>query len=152
MAAKYYIPIAVAAVLLVLPAGKVYYEYSGGTGCARCHEIQPSYDKWRSSTHRNIPCTACHGGSLTSDWRRVVAHLRGQEAERIHVKHTDLYPVVERCQKCHQQEFAQWKSGPHSTTYARLFTDPKHNTKPEKIQAALVALSKRIVVRFEDAA
>jgi hypothetical protein len=30
--------------------------------------------------------------------------------------------------------------------------DPKHNTKPEKIQAALAVLGKRIVVRFEDAA
>jgi len=29
--------------------------------------------------------------------------------------------------------------------------DPKRNTKPEKIQAALGALGKRIVVRFEDA-
>jgi antitoxin HicB len=30
--------------------------------------------------------------------------------------------------------------------------DPKHDAKPEKIQAALVALGKRIVVTFEDAA
>jgi hypothetical protein len=29
--------------------------------------------------------------------------------------------------------------------------NPKHNTKPEKIQAALAALGKRIVVTFEDA-
>jgi hypothetical protein len=29
--------------------------------------------------------------------------------------------------------------------------NPKHDTKPEKIQAALVALGKRIVVTFEDA-
>jgi len=39
-----------------------------------------------------------------------------------------------------------------SETVVRRMLDPKHNTKPEKIQAALVALGKRIVVTFEDAA
>ena len=39
-----------------------------------------------------------------------------------------------------------------SETVARRMLDPKHNTEPERIQAALAALSKRIVVRFEDAA
>jgi antitoxin HicB len=39
-----------------------------------------------------------------------------------------------------------------SETVVRRMLDPKHDTKPEKIQAALAALGKRIVVRFEDAA
>lgn len=39
-----------------------------------------------------------------------------------------------------------------SETVIRRMLDPKHNTKPEKIQAALAVLGKRIVVRFEDAA
>lgn len=39
-----------------------------------------------------------------------------------------------------------------SETVIRRMLDPKHNTKPERIQAALAALGKRIVVRFEDAA
>lgn len=39
-----------------------------------------------------------------------------------------------------------------SETVVRRMLDPKHNTKPEKMQAALSALGKRIVVRFEDAA
>ncbi|MBI1897773.1 MAG: type II toxin-antitoxin system HicB family antitoxin [Acidobacteria bacterium] len=34
----------------------------------------------------------------------------------------------------------------------RRMLDPKHHTKAESIQAALRALGKRIVVRFEDAA
>lgn len=37
-----------------------------------------------------------------------------------------------------------------SETIVRRMLDPKHNTKPEKIQAALAALDKRIVVTFED--
>ena len=39
-----------------------------------------------------------------------------------------------------------------SETVVRRMLDPKHNTKPAKIQAALNALGKRIVVSFEDAA
>jgi antitoxin HicB len=39
-----------------------------------------------------------------------------------------------------------------SETVVRRMLDPKHNTKPEKIQAALAELGKRIVISFEDAA
>jgi len=39
-----------------------------------------------------------------------------------------------------------------SETVVRRMLNPRHDTKPEKIQAALAALGKRIVVRFEDAA
>jgi len=39
-----------------------------------------------------------------------------------------------------------------SETVVRRMLDPKHNTRPGRIQAALAALGKRIVVRFEDAA
>jgi antitoxin HicB len=39
-----------------------------------------------------------------------------------------------------------------SETVVRRMLNPKHDTKSEKIQAALAALGKRIVVRFEDAA
>lgn len=39
-----------------------------------------------------------------------------------------------------------------SETVVRRMLNPNHNTKPEKIQSALAALGKRIVVTFEDAA
>lgn len=39
-----------------------------------------------------------------------------------------------------------------SETVVRRMLDPTHDTKPERIQAALAALGKRIVVVFEDAA
>ncbi|MEO8098951.1 MAG: type II toxin-antitoxin system HicB family antitoxin [Acidobacteriota bacterium] len=39
-----------------------------------------------------------------------------------------------------------------SETVIRRMLDPKHDTKPARIQAALNALGKRIVVSFEDAA
>ena len=39
-----------------------------------------------------------------------------------------------------------------SETIVRRMLNPKHMTKPEKIQAALNTLGKRIVVSFKDAA
>jgi len=39
-----------------------------------------------------------------------------------------------------------------SETVVRRMLNPRHNTKPERIQAALAGLGKRIVVTFEDAA
>lgn len=39
-----------------------------------------------------------------------------------------------------------------SETVVRRMLNPKHDTRPEKIQTALTALGKRIVVTFEDAA
>jgi antitoxin HicB len=39
-----------------------------------------------------------------------------------------------------------------SETVVRRMLNPRHATKPEKIQAALAVLGKRIVVGFEDAA
>ena len=39
-----------------------------------------------------------------------------------------------------------------SETVIRRMLNPKRDTRPEKIQAALVAMGKRIVVTFEDAA
>ena len=39
-----------------------------------------------------------------------------------------------------------------SETVVRRMLHPTHDTRPEKIQAALAALGKRIVVVFEDAA
>jgi antitoxin HicB len=39
-----------------------------------------------------------------------------------------------------------------SETVVRRMLDPKHNTKAERIQTALAALGKRIVISFDDAA
>lgn len=115
--------------LLSIPAADLYYQSSWGEGCARCHEIRINYDVWQKSAHRKINCTGCHASTLMGNLRRVKAHLTGQVPQRIHMKNQDAVAMVERCGSCHQQEFAQWSSGPHSTTYARLFTDRDHNAK-----------------------
>lgn len=123
-----------AAAVLILPGASAYYEYSGGRSCARCHEIWQPYTDWHTSTHRNVPCSACHGDVFTLDAgfhlkniHRLVAHLRGEVPEQVRLKTEDVLGVGERCRKCHQQEYADWAAGAHSATYAEIFLDKNHN-------------------------
>jgi hypothetical protein len=141
---KYILPIVAAVAVLGLLSGSAYYEYGGGRACIRCHEIQTAYDHWQSSAHRNIPCTSCHGSALSFDiqfhlanLRRVIAHFRGKKAERIHLTHANLTPVVERCQKCHQQEFSDWQAGPHGASYSKIFLSTKDNRQRKLMDECL---------------
>ncbi len=124
----------VALVVLAFPAASLYYEYSGGETCTRCHEIWQPYTDWRTSTHRNVKCSACHGEVFTLDAgfhlnniRRLYAHLRGQIPENIRLKNAQLFQAAERCKDCHQEEYANWKASRHSATYAEMFLDKTHN-------------------------
>lgn len=118
-----------AAALLSVPAADLYYQSSWGVGCARCHEIAFNYDEWRHSSHQGINCVECHASSLETNLRRVAAHLKGEVPAQVHLRAEDVFAMLPKCQKCHRQEFAQWSSGAHSATYARLFTDRDHNRK-----------------------
>jgi len=122
--------------LLAVPGASLYYEYSGGRACARCHEIWQPYMDWHTSTHRNVSCADCHGDLLTleagfhlNNIRRLWTHLRNDVPEQIRIKNEEVSRVAERCQKCHQQEFAGWRGGPHSVSYADIFLDQAHNQK-----------------------
>jgi hypothetical protein len=125
---------AIAAIVLALPAGSLYYEYKGGASCARCHEIRKNYDAWHASSHRDVSCGACHGEITTLDagfhlgnLRRLVQHVRQGFRDPVRLGTRDIPRLMERCRACHRQEFAQWQSGAHSATYRRLFLDEKHN-------------------------
>jgi hypothetical protein len=122
--------------LATLPGMSLYYQWSGGRACARCHEIWQPYEKWQTSTHRAVRCTDCHGDVLTleagfhlGNIRRLLTHLRGTTPERVRLKNAELWRTLERCETCHRQEFADWRAGPHGATYARLFLDETHNRK-----------------------
>src|SRR5690349_20324976 len=120
---------AAAAAVLCVPAANVYYRASWGGGCVRCHEIRFDYDQWSRSSHRNINCIECHSSSPNANLRRVVKHVKGDAPEQVHLGSEDVFAMVSRCERCHRQEFAEWSSGAHSATYARLFTDRAHNRK-----------------------
>jgi hypothetical protein len=36
--------------------------------CASCHTIRPSFDTWKSSTHRDVTCVACHVRPGFQNW------------------------------------------------------------------------------------
>ena len=89
--------------------------------------MNSTYDLWHSSSHREISCTSCHGGALTlkvsfhwTNATRLYWHLNGDLPEKIRIRNIDVQSMVERCQSCHRQEFAQWQAGPHSASYALL--------------------------------
>ena len=140
------IAIAAAAALavLALPAGSLYYEYSAGASCARCHEIRRNYDVWQASSHRGVACADCHGGIVTLDpgfhWgnvRRLVQHIRGGLAGSVRLRAQDIPQLMDRCRSCHRQEFAQWQSSTHSASYSKLFLDQKHNREHPLIDDCL---------------
>ncbi len=123
------------ALLLMIPAASFFYEAGGPDACARCHEMGAPVGEWRHSTHRGTPCSACHGDALTAgarfhlaNARRVVQHWRGEAGELAPLGPEGIRAMLPRCQKCHQQEFASWSSGPHSITYRSIFLDEKHNS------------------------
>jgi len=123
-----------AALALMVPGASLYYESGGGRGCTKCHEMNEPYDLWHSSSHREIPCMDCHGGAFTPEWefhwnnaRRVAAHVRDEVPLRIRMRNIDVLKMVQRCRKCHRQEYAQWSAGPHSAAYERIFLDATHN-------------------------
>jgi len=131
---KWLVPIGAAAVaLLAVPGADLYYQSSWGQGCARCHEIGIDYNLWHQSAHRNINCVECHASSLSTDVRRVAAHVKGEVPEQVHLGTEDVFAMVARCEKCHREEFAQWRAGPHSVTYAKIFADGEHNRKEPPI-------------------
>ena len=122
------------AAILALPGTSLYYEYSRGQACARCHEIYQPYTDWHTSAHRNVPCGACHGDVFTLDagfhinnMRRVVNHVSGHVPEQVRLRSKDVFRISERCKTCHQNEWADWASGTHSATYSEIFLDSKHN-------------------------
>ena len=120
----------------MVPGASLYYESRAGRGCTSCHEMQPMYDRWHASSHRNIACEKCHGGALTTElafhWnnaRRVYAHLRGDLPEQIGFANNYVQDMTEQCKGCHRQEYAAWHAGPHSASYSRIFLDKNHNTR-----------------------
>ncbi|MGD0500989.1 MAG: cytochrome c3 family protein [Bryobacteraceae bacterium] len=124
-----------AAMILMTPAPSLYFETGGGKRCASCHEMQPVYDLWRASSHRNVGCEKCHGWALTTDISfhennaaRAYSHFRGDLPEQIRLGNSFVRAMTWQCKNCHRQEYAAWESGLHSATYARIFLDKKYNT------------------------
>lgn len=103
--------------------------------CRSCHEMHVSHAKWASSAHGQVHCRSCHGGSLTLDVHalqehvnRVVAHFSEKKTnDQRRLSEEQVLAVSQRCQACHQTEYAGWLAGGHSVTYKDIFLNEKHN-------------------------
>lgn len=129
--------------LMAFAAPTAYYERPG-RGCSSCHEIWQPYNDWHSSTHRNVPCSSCHGDVLTlnagfhlKNITRIITHLGGKAPEKPQLKNVDVLAMTTRCQTCHQQEFSAWRSSRHSTTYSDIFLNTAENHKRKLIDDCL---------------
>ncbi len=107
--------------------------------CLSCHEIQEPYNRWAASTHREVSCKRCHGGTLTSgihgieeNLKRVFAHFRDTDHSDMRLSEQQVVAINNQCAQCHAREFSHWKNGGHGITYAAIFLDEKHN-KTEQI-------------------
>ena len=106
-----------------------YYTSQHGQGCASCHEMAAYTSAVHSSVHRTATCLDCHEAGMATKLRHIRVHLFSQPPEAIHLRDVDVLAMTAKCQGCHQQEFAAWQAGPHSASYAQIFTDPTHNAE-----------------------
>ena len=129
-------------VLLLIITPSLYYERSP-SACASCHEISQPYNDWHTSTHRNVPCSACHGSVFTlnagfhiNNLKRLYAHVRG-DPKKPELNDHDAGALIARCRSCHQEEFAEWRSSRHSATYADIFLNSKQNHRQKLMDDCL---------------
>lgn len=61
--------------------------------------------------------------------KRLFSHVGDAVPEQPRIGTADIDKLVERCAACHQQQYAEWKAGPHSSSYSRIFVDKEHNQK-----------------------
>ncbi|HEY7193781.1 MAG TPA: cytochrome c3 family protein [Gemmatimonadales bacterium] len=55
------VPAGITAVLLLAVGSIGFVEYSARPSfCKSCHLMQPYYDSWATSSHRDVPCIKCH--------------------------------------------------------------------------------------------
>jgi len=120
--------------LVLLVAVSAEYESAHGGVCASCHEIWQPYSDWHTSAHRGVDCKECHGDVFTLDAgfhmnniRRLFAHVRGETPATARLRTKDVLEMVPRCQKCHEEEFADWQASAHSATYADIFLNADDN-------------------------
>ncbi len=127
--------------IIVFAGGYTYWNTATpDKTCVSCHEINPSFHTWESSAHRKVSCFKCHGTALENGLHSlkeksmmVFTHLSGKDIrnEEIRMTEEQILATMDRCVTCHQTEYAEWKSGGHSATYADIFLDEKHNQTEE---------------------
>jgi hypothetical protein len=121
--------------LLIFSSFYTYWNFaSPEKTCASCHEIGLSVNSITESSHREMHCKECHGTATSNGFHSlkekgimIVSHLSGKIPHEIRLSEDQLLDVMNNCKSCHSSEFADWKSGGHSVSYAAIFLDSTHN-------------------------
>ncbi len=138
MKKKYFTIIFVLTIICVLIAGAGYGTWNSldpEKTCANCHEVRPTFERWKTSAHAKVSCFDCHGTALSNGFHSlkeklgmVFTHVSGtKENSDVKLTEDQLIDVMDRCIKCHSNEGAKWKGGAHSSKYSNIFEDRKHN-------------------------
>lgn len=121
-----------AAAVAVMGAGwgaTAYYSSQHGQGCASCHEMAEFVTGVHGSAHRGVTCVECHETGLGTKLRHIRAHWMGDAPEAIRLRDVDVARMTASCGRCHEAESAGWRAGPHSATYAQIFTNAAQNRR-----------------------
>jgi hypothetical protein len=130
--------IIISGILLLIVISLGFYSHwnaaSPARTCASCHEISHPVDLWAGSAHRNIACKECHGTALSEGLHSlkekggmVYHHLGKTKPREVRISEVQLLDVMQRCNGCHQTEYAKWNSGGHAMNYSDVFLNPVHN-------------------------
>jgi len=108
-----------------------YFEFRAPEkACVTCHEIREPAARWATSSHRDINCKTCHGGTLGAareNLTRLVSHVRDKDHDKMGLNEAQVIAMNTVCGSCHEQEYAQWKASGHGVTYSAIFLNEKHN-------------------------
>lgn len=104
--------------------------------CASCHEINPSHETWQMSSHREISCLDCHGTAMSNGFHSlkekssmIFTHISKDKSNNdIRLSEKQIIETMDRCTKCHQEEYKKWISGGHSANYSDIFLNEEHNS------------------------
>jgi hypothetical protein len=103
--------------------------------CARCHEVSPTHERWKTSAHAGVSCIDCHGTavsggfhSLSEKMNMVLIHFTEEKTnDEIRLSEAQRLQINDRCIACHQSEYAGWLAGGHAVNYGEIFMDSVHN-------------------------
>lgn len=93
-------------VFLLISAGWSAAYTSRSEFCATCHEMDPMYQSWQTSAHKNVACEDCHAepGALGF----VKTKAKGMREVYVHVTSSKIEPKAKdhdiNCYNCHQDK------------------------------------------------
>lgn len=102
--------------------------------CAKCHEIESSVHMQKESSHRDLQCSECHGTAFSNGMKgfsekgkMILSHFTKKNVEDIKMSEEQYLDILLNCKRCHESEYAQWKSSGHSVNYKSIFLNEEHN-------------------------